>query len=93
MARLLVSLVSVLHGNYWTDAIGCEIVNGPVATIQELLRHLTNPDKKEKKGKKKNGQPANGAGRKYKSHSAENECFCATISGADSSTEPEPFRS
>lgn len=41
-----------MHGNYWTDAIGCEIVNGPVATIQELLRHLTNPDKKEKKGKK-----------------------------------------
>lgn len=46
-----------MHGNYWTDAIGCEIVNGPVATIQELLRHLTNPDKKRKKGEKKTVNP------------------------------------
>lgn len=38
-----------MHGNYWTDTVGCEIVNGPVATIQELLRHLTNPDKKRRK--------------------------------------------
>lgn len=56
-----------MHGNYWTDAIGREIANGSVATIQELLRHLTNPDKEEKKKKrKKNVKPLAALGENIK---------------------------